>query len=153
MKRAKKKEVKYYELVNNTIVMYEENVVKLSEEDKKMISFYHNVLGYQMCFLQPEDKQKQYFKIEKAKKYITKNDKARLEEFNAFRTKADELAKEYATLKEKQKAGGQDAPTLVEVKAAQTKQINAQRKAYAEQKKWFKATYGQEAYDEVRKMK
>ena len=149
---AKKKEVKYYELVNNTIAMYEEDVVKLTEEDKKMISFYHNVLGYQMCFLKPEEKKKNYFKIENAKKYILKKDKARIDEFNAFRLEAQKLAAELKVLKAKQKAGGKEAPTPVEIKEAQKAQINAQREAYAAQLKWFKDTYGQEAYDEVRKM-
>jgi hypothetical protein len=152
MKMAKKKEVKYYELVNKTIVMYEEDVVKLTEEDNKMISFYHNVLGYEICFLKPEEKKKNYFKIEKAEKYILKKDKARIEEFKAIKAEADKLVAQYTALKAKQKVGGKEAPALAEVEAAKKAQINAQRKAYAEQKKWFKETYGQEAYDEVRKM-
>lgn len=158
----KKPEQKLYELKDKKILMYEADIPKLSAEDKEMISFYHNVLGHEMVFIQPEEKVKEYFRLENAKKYLKRKDKDALAEFNKLAAKADKAAAAYKKLKEAEKAAKAEgateeqkkaAPAAEAVAAAQKDMINEQREAFKAQRAWFKETFGEEAYDEVRKMK
>ena len=159
---AKKKvEQKVYELKDNKIIMLEADIPKLTQEDKDKISFYHNVLGHEMCFIQPEEKVKEYFRLAAAKKYLKKRDKAGLAEFEKIAAKADKAAAAYKTLKAAEKAAAADgateedkkaAPTPEALAAAQKDMISEQREAFKKQRAWFKEKYGEEAYDEVRKM-
>ncbi len=145
-----KKEVEHFKVVDKTIVMYEEDIPKLTEAENTKIAFFVQTLGYEMVFVEPEPKKKNYFTVEKAERFLRK-DKEGLEAFREFKKKADKVTAKYKALKKAEKEGGEDAPSEAEVKEAQRAMISAQKDAFIDQKKWFKETYGEDAYEKVRK--
>ena len=156
-----KKTVSLFEVKDKEILILKENLSKLTSSDNEQIAFYVNTLGFEVKFVEPEPKKKNYFTIEKATEYIKANDKKSLKEFVAFKEKADKLAAEYKELKAAQKKAEAEnateedkanAPKEDAVKAAQKAQIVAQREAFTKQKEYFKKKYGKEAYDTVRMM-
>jgi hypothetical protein len=139
----KKKEVKHYQIIDEKVVMEEKDIANLTESEHVEIAFYVKTLGYELVYIEPEPKKKNYFTVEKAEKYL-KKDKEGLNKFKAFKKNADKLTAEYKDIK---KTSEDDA----KIKEAQKKMITAQREAFIEQKNWFKDTYGIEEYDKVRK--
>jgi hypothetical protein len=124
---AKKKEIQAYTIneQDNLILMKESDIEILTESDNRKIAFYHNVLGYAVCFLKEEQKKRKDFTVAKAEKWFkNKKDKEGLKQFNAIKEKySDKTDVKYCG------------------------------KAFREQRKWFKDTYGTEAYEEVKEMK
>ena len=99
-----------------------------------------------LCWLEEEVKTRNDFTVEKAKKYIKKNgSKEELKKFEELSKKAEKLAAEYKELKA---AGSTD-----EAKAKQKEMLKESGNAFRSQKKWFKDTYGEDVYDQVRKYK
>ena len=147
----KKKEVEHFQIIDGKIVMKEEDINNLTEAENTKIAFYAQTLGYEVAFLEPEPKKKNYFTVEKAEKYLKKKDKAGLKEFRDFKKEADKITAEYKKLKKAEKEGGDKAPSEEEVKEARRAMISAQKDAFIEQKKWFKDRYGIDEYDAVRK--
>ena len=156
-----KKEVSLFEVKDKEILILKENLSKLTSSDNEQIAFYVNTLGFEVKFVEPEPKKKNYFTIDKAIVYIKAYDKKSLKEFNALKEEADKLAAAYKELKAAQKkaeaadATEEDkkkAPKAEDVKKAQKAQIVAQREAFTAQKEYFKNKYGKEAYDAVRMM-
>lgn len=156
-----KKTVSLFEVKDKEILILKENLSKLTSSDNEQIAFYVNTLGFEVKFIEPEPKKKNYFTIEKATEYIKENDKKSLKEFVAFKAEADKLAAAYKEMKAAQKKAEaenateeekKNAPAEADVKAAQKAQIVAQREAFTKQKEFFKKKYGQEAYDIVRMM-
>lgn len=140
----KKKEVEHFQVVDGKIIMEEKDIENLTEKENTKISFYVKTLGYEVVFLEPEPKKKNYFTIEKAEKYLKKNDKSKLKTFNDIKNEANRITEEYKNIKKTSK-------DQKEIKDARKKMITAQREAFIEQKEWFKDTYGIEEYDKVRK--
>ena len=156
-----KKTVSLFEVKDKEILILKENLSKLTSSDNEQIAFYVNTLGFEVKFVEPEPKKKNYFTIEKATEYIKEHDKKSLKEFAALKAEADKLAATYKSLKAAQKKAEaenatdedkKNAPKEADVKAAQKAQIVAQREAFAAQKEYFKTKYGKEAYDTVRMM-
>lgn len=146
----KKKEIKHYRIDNGKILMEEKDIANLTEEENIQIAFYVKTLGYELLFLEPEPRQKNYFTVEKAEKYL-KKDKEGLKKFNSFKKEADKVTAEYKALKMEEKEGGKNKPNKETIKEARRAMVSAQRDAFIAQKKWFKETYGIEEYDKVRK--
>ena len=86
-----KKTVSLFEVKDKEILILKENLSKLTSSDNEQIAFYVNTLGFEVKFVEPEPKKKNYFTIEKATEYIKANDKKSLKEFVAFKEKADNL--------------------------------------------------------------
>lgn len=158
---AKKQRKPLFDIEGKEIHILKENISKLESSDQEQIAFYVNTLGFEVKFVDPEPKKKNYFTIEKAVEYIKSNDKKSLKEFEDLKAEANKLAAEYkklnAALKKAEAKGAteedkKNAPTEEEVKEAQTAQIKAQRKAFADQKDFFIKKYGKEVYTAVRKM-
>lgn len=147
----KKKEVEHFQIVDGKILMEEKDIPNLSESENTKISFYVKTLGYELLFIEPEPKKKNYFTADKAERYLKKKDKAGLKTFKDFKKEADKLTAEYKELKKAEKAGGKDKPEEAKVKEAQKAMISAQKDAFIAQKKWFKESYGIDEYDKVRK--
>ena len=139
----KKKEIKHYQLVDKKVVMEEKDIANLTENEHIEIAFYVKTLGYELVYIEPEPKKKNYFTVEKAEKYL-KKDKEALKKFRSFKKSADQLTVEYKEAKKENKDEDQ-------IKEAQKKMITAQREAFIAQKEWFKDTYGIDEYDKVRK--
>ncbi len=139
----KKKEIKHYQLIDNKVVMEEKDIVNLTENEHIEIAFYVKTLGYELVYIVPEPKKKNYFTVEKAEKYL-KKDKAGLKKFRDFRKNADKVTAEYKDIK---KTSNDES----KIKEARKAMITAQREAFIKQKEWFKDTYGIEEYDKVRK--
>lgn len=146
----KKKEIKHYQIIDDKIVMEEKDIVNLSETEHKEIAFYSKTLGYELVYIEPEPKKKNYFTVEKAEKYL-KKDKEGLKKFKAFKKDADRITEEYKELKKAERDGGKDKPDKTKVNEARKAMVTAQRSAFLAQKEWFKDTYGIEEYDRVRK--
>ena len=156
---AAKKAVEYYQLVDNKVVMQEADIVNLTEADQQKIAFYVNVLKYEMCFVEPEEKKRKTFKIEKAVAYIKKHDKTALAEFEALAAEAKKAAEAYKKLNAAAKAAKKDgasddvkaaAPTNKKVKDAQKAMITANREAFLAQKAYFIEHYGDKDYEAVK---
>lgn len=146
----KKKEIEHFRIIDNKVVMEEKDISNLTESENTKIAFYVKTLGYDLVFVEPEPKKKNYFTADKAEKYL-KKDKAGLKTFKDFKKDADKVTEEYKELKKAEKAGGEDKPDGSKVIEAQKAMITAQRDAFLKQKEWFKNTYGIEEYDKVRK--
>ena len=143
---AKKKEVKLYEIKDNMIIMKKSDIANLSPEDNTEIGFYAKTLGYEIVWNEEEAQTRNDFTVDKAKKYIKKNgSKEELKKFEELSKKAEKLAAEYKELKA---AGSTD-----EAKAKQKEMLKESGNAFRSQKKWFKDTYGEDVYDQVRKYK
>ena len=139
----KKKEIKHYQLIDEKVVMEEKDIANLTESEHVEIAFYVKTLGYELVYIEPEPKKKNYFTVEKAEKYL-KKDKEGLKKFRAFKKNADKLTEEYKDIKK-------TSEDQAKIKEAQKAMITAQREAFIAQKEWFKDTYGLEEYDKVRK--
>ena len=83
MAKKKKEVAALFELneKEKLVIMKEEDIINLSDSDKLKIEFYVNVLKFQVVFVEPEVKVRKTFKMENAYKYIKKNDKDSVEEF------------------------------------------------------------------------
>ncbi len=147
----KKKEIEHFKIADGKIIMEEQDIANLSDSENTKISFYVKTLGYEVVFIEPEEKKKNYFNAEKAERYLKKKDKEGLKKFKSFTEEADKVTAEYKEIKAAEKKGGKDKPDEAAVKEAQKAMITAQRKAFQDQKDWFKETYGPEEYDKVRK--
>ena len=147
----KKKEVEHFRIADGKIIMEENDIANLSDSENTKISFYVKTLGYDLVFVEPEEKKKNYFTAEKAERYLKKKDKEGLKTFTDFKKDADKVTAEYKELKAAEKKGGKDKPDEEAVNQARKAMVTAQRKAYLDQKKWFKETYGIDQYDKVRK--
>lgn len=139
--------------------MEEKDIDNLSDAENTKIAFYVKTLGFEVVFVEPEPKKKNYFTVEKAEKYLKKKDKEGLKKFKSFKKDADKKTAEYKELvaskkyaeTEEGKKEGKVAPDDATIKDAQKAMVSSQKDAFIEQKKWFKETYGIEEYDIVRK--
>ena len=147
----KKKEVEHFTITDGKIVMEEKDINNLTEAENTKIAFYVKTLGFDLVFVEPEPKKKNYFTAEKAEAYLKKKSKEELIAFKNFKIDADKATKEYKDLKAAEKKGGKDKPDEATVNEARKAMVKAQREAFQAQKKWFKDTYGIEEYDKVRK--
>lgn len=118
---------------------------EFTEKEEKAIKFYTQTLGYEFKQIIEEPKKRKSFKVENAKKYISKHDKAKLKEFNALRKEADEAQKEY---KNKKASGAAPA----ELKELKHESLKLSGSCYRAQQKWFKEVYDEDIYDEVSRM-
>ena len=156
-----KKTVELFEVKDNTILIPEENLNKLTDTDKSKIAFYSNTLGYEVVFKKTESKKRKTFTIEKAILYITENDKKSLKAFSALKTDADKVTEHYKALVLLKKLANSEnatneekasAPKDEELKEARRLMIIAQKNAFNAQKKFFIDKYGDDAYSEVKGM-
>ena len=122
-----------------------DEIPKLTEKDIEKINYYKKILGFEYAEIVVEPKKRKKFKIDNAKSYIKKNDKARLKEFNDIAQDADKAKKAYA---DKKAAGA----SKEELKAINKANLPIYGAAYREQQQWFKDKYGEEAYDDVSRM-
>lgn len=140
----KKKVIQHYKVEDGKILMEKKDIPNLTKEENDEIAFYVKTLGFELLFIEPEPKKKNYFTVEKAEKYLKKKDKEGLKKFKDFKKDADKLTTKYKDVKK-------NSEDEAEIKNAQKAMITAQREAFIAQKNWFKDTYGIEEYDKVRK--
>lgn len=129
---------------NKEIIIVRDELPNLQDFENDEIKLYQN-LGYKINIIEEKvTPKKKTFTYEKAVKYLRKNHKNELPVFNEFKAEANKLSEAYKELK---KSGNASAEELDKARA---EMIIAQRNAFKEQKEWFKAKYGEEAYKEVR---
>ena len=161
MAKKKKEVAALFELneKEKLVIMKEEDIINLSDSDKLKIEFYVNVLKFQVVFVEPEVKVRKTFKMENAYKYIKKNDKDSVEEFDNLKADANAAAATYKTLNAEYKKKLEDKVEVDEkqyaadLKAAKKAMIEKQKDAFIAQKNLFKEKYGEEAYEAVKAMK
>ena len=72
-----KKEVSLFEVKDKEILILKENLSKLTSSDNEQIAFYVNTLGFEVKFVEPEPKKKNYFTIDKAIVYMDRSSESR----------------------------------------------------------------------------
>lgn len=129
---------------NKQIIVIRDNLKYLTDEEYQEIKVYEK-LDYKLVILEEKPKVKKItFTYDKAVSYIKKNHKKDLTTFESFKEEANKLTEEYKKLKESGNVSDE------ELKEARTNMVMAQRDAFTKQKEWFKAEYGEEAYNEAR---
>lgn len=140
----KKRTVSHYKVEDGKILMEKKDIPNLTKEENDEIAFYVKTLGFDLLFIEPEPKKKNYFTVAKAEKYLKKKDKEGLKKFKSLKHDAESRTIEYKNIR-------RDGSDEAKIENAKKAMITAQREAFIAQKKWFKETYGIEEYDKVRK--
>lgn len=150
MAKREKKVKSLFEISGNTIRVKEEDLIALSNDEEQSAKVAAlKKLGYELELVKPEPKTRKTFTKAKAEAYIKAYDKKSLKAFAALEKDSKAAAAAYTELVAAHKKGEASAEEVAE---ARKTMIRKSREAFTAQKKYFRDTFGDEAYETVKGM-